>query len=117
MVDFVFLFISSQYTPINKHLAPNLRHLKLNWIKTIIDMKSIEMLFECDVLLSLAQFTLSARIRNVDVLLSVLSKLSSQCLYRFDVIADMYQVMCLYPIQAIFYQLHSNSSKDQFQWN
>ena len=74
----------SQYIPINKRLAPNLRRLKMNWIEEI-NLKSIEMLFEDDVLFSLTNFTLLAKITDLDVLHNVLSKLSSQCLYRFDV--------------------------------
>ena len=71
-------------TPIDKRLAPNLRRLKMNWAKEI-NLKSIEMLFDDDVLFSLTQFTLLAKIEDVNVLHNVLSKLSSQCSYQFDV--------------------------------
>ena len=74
----------SQNTPINKRLAPNLRRLKMNWTEEI-NLKSIEMLFEDDVLFSLTNFTLLAKITDLNVLHNVLSQLSSQCLYRFDV--------------------------------
>ncbi len=75
----------SQYTPINKRLAPNLRRLKMNWVEKVVNVKSIEQLFECDVLFSLTNFTLLAQINDLNVLHNVLSKLSSQCFYRFDV--------------------------------
>ena len=74
-----------QYIPINKRLAPNLRRLKMIWVEKIINVKSIEMLFKCDVLFSLTNLTLLAQIRDLDVLHNILSKLSSQCSYRFDV--------------------------------
>ena len=56
----------------------------MNWTEEI-NLKSIEMLFEDEVLFSLTNFTLLAKITDLDVLHNVLSKLSSQCLYRFDV--------------------------------
>lgn len=80
----MFIYFS-RYSPINKRLAPNLRRLKLNWVEKVVNMKSIEMLFECDVLLSLTNFTLLGQISDLDVLQNVLPKLSSECLYRFDV--------------------------------
>ena len=70
--------------PVNKYLAPNLCRLKMNWVKEI-NLKSIEMLFDNDVLFSLTKFTLLAKITGVYVLHNVLSKLSIQCLYRIDV--------------------------------
>ncbi len=76
----------SQYSPIDKRLAPNLRRLKLNCVNKIVDVKSIEMLFEDDVFFSLTNFTLLAEITDLDVLHKVLSKLSNQCVYRFDVL-------------------------------
>lgn len=81
----MFFVSFSQYTPINKRLAPKLRRLKMYWIEKIIKMKSIDMLFESDVLFSLTNFTFLAPIDDLNVLHHVLSKLSSQCLYRFDV--------------------------------
>ena len=56
----------------------------MNWVQEI-NLKSIEMLFDDDVLFSLIQFTLLANITDLDVLHNVLSKLSGQCSYRFDV--------------------------------
>jgi len=56
----------------------------MNWAEEI-DLKSIEMLFDDDVLFSLIQFTLLAKMTDLDVLHNVLSKLSNQCSYRFDV--------------------------------
>ena len=70
--------------PINKRLAPNLRRLKMNWGGEI-NLKSIEMLFDDDVLFSLTNFRLLANINSVYVLCNVLSKLSIQCLYQIDV--------------------------------
>ena len=80
----LFFVCFSKSTPVNKRLAPNLRRLETNWVEEI-DFKSIEMLFEDEVLFSLTNFTLLAKITDLDVLLNVLSKLSSQCSYRFDV--------------------------------
>ncbi len=79
----------SQYTPINKRLAPKLRRLKMNWTEKVVNVKWIEMLFECEVLFSLTNFTLLAQISDLDVLHQVLSKLSSKCFYRFDVKWDV----------------------------
>ena len=70
--------------PVNKRLAPNLRRLKMNWDGEI-NLKSIEMLFDDDVLFSLTNFSLLAKINSVYVLYNVLSKLSIQCLYQIDV--------------------------------
>ena len=56
----------------------------MNWVERAISVKSIERLFECDVLFSLTNFTLLGDITDLNVLHNVLSKLSSQCLYRFD---------------------------------
>jgi hypothetical protein len=44
------------------------------------------MLFEDDVFSSLTNFTLLGEITDLDVLHKVLSKLSNQCVYRFDVL-------------------------------
>jgi len=54
-------------------------------IENVITVKSIEKLFERDVLFSLTNFTLLAKIAGPDVLHNLLSMLSSQCLYSFDV--------------------------------
>ena len=70
--------------PINKCLVPNLRRLKMNWVREI-NLKSIGMLFGDDVLFSLTKFALLAKMTELDVLHNVLSKLSNQCSYRFDV--------------------------------
>lgn len=56
----------------------------MNWVEEI-NLKAIEMLFEDDVLFSLTNFILLAEITDLDVLHNILSKLSSQCSYRFDV--------------------------------
>ena len=56
----------------------------MNWIEEI-NLKSIEMLFADDVLFSLTNFALLAKMTDFDVLENVLSKLSNQCLCRFDV--------------------------------
>ena len=58
-------------------------------MEKIINVESIDMLFESDVLFSLTNFTLLAQIDNLNVLHHVLSKLSSQCLYRFDIMWDV----------------------------
>ena len=78
----------SRKASINRRLAPNLRRLKMNWINEI-NLESIEILFEDDVLFSLTQFILLADLTDLDVLHNVLSKLSSQCLYRFDVTSNV----------------------------
>ena len=62
-----------------------MRRLKIYWAEKVLHVKSIEMLFECDVLFALTNFTLLAEITDLNVLQNFLSKLSSQCLYRFDV--------------------------------
>ena len=75
----------SQVTPVDKRLAPHLSCLSMIWDEKIIDVQSIDMLFHCDVLFSLTNFTLSATITDPDTLRNLLSKLSPQCSYRFDV--------------------------------
>ncbi|CAF4097305.1 unnamed protein product [Rotaria sordida] len=71
--------------PINKHQASNLRRLKLNWNGRINTVDSINKLFERDVLFSLTNLKLWARMAGSHVLHHLLSMLSSQCLYSFDV--------------------------------
>jgi hypothetical protein len=75
----------SQVTPINKRLAPNLRRLKIEWFTSIINLESVNKLFERDVLFSLTNFTLLATIADPYVLQNLLSMLSNQCLYSFGV--------------------------------
>ncbi len=72
-------------TLINKHRAPNLRQLKIKWFGPVIDLESVNKLFERDVLFSLTNFTFLAGIDGPHVLHNLLSMLSSQCLYSFDV--------------------------------
>ncbi|CAF4094562.1 unnamed protein product [Rotaria sp. Silwood2] len=69
----------------NKHLAPNLRYLNIKWNECIMTVKSINELFERDVLFSLTNFILVAHVSGPDVLYNLLSMLSSQCLYSFYV--------------------------------
>ncbi|CAM2717182.1 unnamed protein product [Rotaria socialis] len=76
---------NSEITPINKRLAPNLRRLKIKWFNSIIQLKSINKLFERDVLFSLTNFRLYAKIAGPRVLHNLVSMLSNQCLYSFDV--------------------------------
>jgi hypothetical protein len=54
-------------------------------IENIVTVELIKKLFERDVLFSLTNFTLLAEIAGPDVLHNLLSMLSSQCLYSFDV--------------------------------
>jgi hypothetical protein len=75
----------SRMTLINKHRAPNLRQLKIKWFGPVIDLESVNKLFERDVLFSLTNFTFLAGIDGPHVLHNLLSMLSSQCLYSFDV--------------------------------
>ncbi len=80
------LFIRfSPVTPINRRLAPNLRRLNISWNECIVTVKSINQLFERDILFSLIKFTLSAEMAGPHILHNLLSMLSSQCLYSFDV--------------------------------
>jgi len=51
----------------------------------MIDLKSVNKLFERDVLFSLTNFTLWASMTGLHVLHNLLSMLSSQCLYSLDV--------------------------------
>ena len=80
----LFFLYFSKHMPVNKRLAPNLRRLKMNWDGEI-NLKSIEMLFDDDVLFSLTNFSLFAKINSVYVLCNVLSKLSIQCSYQIDI--------------------------------
>jgi hypothetical protein len=50
-----------------------------------MNVDSINKVFEDDVLFSLTKFTLWARVDGPNVLQELRSKLSSQCLYSFDV--------------------------------
>ncbi|CAF2821266.1 unnamed protein product [Rotaria sp. Silwood2] len=76
---------NNRITLINKRLAPNLRRLKIKWFGPVIDLESVNKLFERDVLFSLTSFTFLARIDGPHVLHNLLSMLSSQCLYSLDV--------------------------------
>ena len=80
-----FVIYFSRIIPINKRLAPNLRRLKIKWFNSIIKLKSINKLFEHDVLFSLTHFTLLGKITGCHVLLNLVSMISNQCLYSFDV--------------------------------
>ncbi|CAF4488866.1 unnamed protein product, partial [Rotaria sp. Silwood2] len=71
--------------PINKHVASNLRRLRLNWNERVDAVDSINKVFERDVLFSLIKFTLWARMGGPHILHNLLSMLSSQCLYSFNV--------------------------------
>jgi hypothetical protein len=91
----VVLIHFSRIIPINKHQASNLRRLNLNWNERINTVDSINKLFEHDILFSLTNFTLRARIADPHVLHHLLSMLSSQCLYSFDVIWSVGSVISL----------------------
>ena len=80
-----FVIYFSRIIPINKRLAPNLRRLKIKWFNSIIKLKSMNKLFEHDVLFSLTHFTLLGKITGCHFLLNLVSMLSNQCLYSFDV--------------------------------
>lgn len=74
----------SQIIPINKSHAPKLSCLTLTWL-TSMHSKSLNELFERDVLFSLMKFRLRTTISDPQVLRNILSMLSSQCLYSFIV--------------------------------
>jgi len=79
------LIYFSRAIPINKRLAPNLRRLNIDWNGNVVTLESINQLFEHDVLFSLTNFTFSANIDGPYIVYNLLSMLSSQCLYSFDV--------------------------------
>jgi hypothetical protein len=81
----ILLIYFSRIIPINKRLAPNLRRLLIGWNRCINSVKSINQLFDRDVLFSLTKFTLSAKMAGPHVLNDLLSMLSPQCLYSFDI--------------------------------
>jgi hypothetical protein len=81
----IFLIHFRQVTFINKRLAPNLRHLTIEW-NGVITWKSFTDIFERDILFSLDKFTLFAIIDSADFLRNLLSMFSSQCLYSFNVV-------------------------------
>ncbi|CAF4328177.1 unnamed protein product [Rotaria sp. Silwood2] len=76
---------NNRVTPINRRLAPNLCRLNISWNECIVTVKSINQLFERDVLFSLIKFTLSAKMAGPHVLHNLLPMFSSQCLISFDV--------------------------------
>ncbi|CAF4474938.1 unnamed protein product, partial [Rotaria sp. Silwood2] len=84
---------NNRVIPINRHLAPNLRYLNIKWNDCIMNVKSINELFERDVLFSLTNFILVAHVNGPYVLHNLLSMLSSQCLYSFYVIWSVAIVM------------------------
>ena len=88
-------FYFSQVIPIDKRLVPHLRRLTMIWEENIIYVQSIETLFDSDVFFSLTHFTLWASITGPDILRSLLSKLSPQCSYRFNVTWDVTTVVSL----------------------
>jgi hypothetical protein len=81
----IFFIYYSQITSINKRLAPNLRRLKIRWFGSMLNLGSVNKLFECDILSSLTHFSLEARMAGPYVLGNLLSMLSKQCSYFFDV--------------------------------
>jgi hypothetical protein len=81
----ILLIQFRQVTSINKRLAPNLRRLTIAW-NGVITLKSFTDIFERDILFSLDKFTLFAIIDSADFLRNLLSMLSSQCLYSFNVV-------------------------------
>lgn len=81
----ILLIHFSRSTPINRRVAPNLRRLNIKWNGCIMTVKSINELFERDVLFSLTNFVLVAQVDAPCALRNLLSMLSSQCLYSFNV--------------------------------
>ncbi|CAF0937658.1 unnamed protein product [Rotaria sordida] len=75
----------NRITPINKRLAPNLSCLTIKWFTSTMNPESINELFERDVLFSLMNFRLLARVAGLHVLHNLQFMLSSQCLYSFDI--------------------------------
>ena len=69
---------------ISKRLAPNLRHLSIDW-DGLSALKSLTEFFERDLLISLTKFKLYAQIDSPHFLHNLLLVLSSQCSYSFDV--------------------------------
>ncbi|CAF3435762.1 unnamed protein product [Rotaria socialis] len=69
----------------NNRVASNLRYLNIKWNECIMNVKSINELFECDVLFSLTNFILAAQVNSPYVLHNLLSILSCQYLYSFYV--------------------------------
>ena len=70
--------------PINKRLAPNLRHLIIEWDR-LLTLKSFTEFVECDLLISLMKFKLRADIDSPHFLRNFLPTLSSQCSYSIYV--------------------------------
>lgn len=90
-------------TSINKCIAPNLCRLRLIWFNTIMNVDSINKLFEIDVLFSLTKFSLSAQLNDPNVLQDIRSKLSSQCLYSFDVMWHVKHLVSLSESDTVFF--------------
>ncbi|CAF1327681.1 unnamed protein product [Adineta ricciae] len=94
--------LHNQIKPINKHLAPNLCRLRIAWFNTIVNVNTINGLFERDVLFSLTKFSLSAEVDGPNVLQDLQSKLSNQCLYSFDVKWHVKQIISQSESDQIF---------------
>ncbi|CAF3685872.1 unnamed protein product [Rotaria socialis] len=93
----------NRVTPINKHLAPNLCHLTIKWSDSMMNLESINELFERDVLFSLMKFRLLAWVAGPDVLHNLQSMLYSQCLYSFDAIWSVRTVVSLSETSKILF--------------
>jgi len=68
-----------------------------------MNVDTINELFEVDVLFSLTKFTLWGRVDGANVLQHIRSKLSSQCLYSFDVEWHVKNVVSLSESDKIFF--------------
>jgi len=99
----ILLIHFSRITSISKYLVPNLCRLKIAWFNTIMNVDTINELFEVDVLFSLTKFTLWGRVDGANVLQHIRSKLSSQCLYSFDVEWHVKNVVSLSESDKIFF--------------
>jgi hypothetical protein len=100
-----FLIHFSRITSISKYLVPNLWRLKIAWFNTIMNVDSINELFQVDVLFSLTKFTLSGEVDGPNVLQHIRSKLSSQCLYSFVVEWHVKNVVSLSESDNIFFNI------------
>ena len=81
-----FLFINfSQISTIDKHLVPDLHHLKIKWLYVAHNMIQSERLFNRDVIFSFANLILAGLVNELDTIRYLIFMVNEQCSYVLDV--------------------------------
>ena len=78
-------FLFSDDLPINRRVVSNLCRLSITCSDTSMTFADLTRLFDLEVLYSLSHFSLVGRVSSTSVVQQLLSILSVQCSYSFDV--------------------------------